>query len=162
MNKKIKDSMKQIYFLSAMLLSVVLYADVPEQDIEQKLMDFFSTSDGQQIVQKALEERLTRDKIKQTVAAVLRKTIQKEDLLADEVKYAVVRFLHTPEGKQLVQNIVEKNELKAEQRPCFLDKETVKFIALSALGVWAFRSLENGLLKRGIVILVLAKAFGII
>ena len=154
--------MKQIYFLSAMLLSFALYADVPEQDIEQKLMDFFSTPDGQQIMQKALEERLTRDKIKQTVAAVLRKTIQKEDLLADEVKYAVVRFLHTPEGKLLVQNIVEKNELKSDHQPCFLDKETVKFIALSAVGVWAFRSLENGLFKKGVVVLVLLKAFRII
>jgi hypothetical protein len=65
-----------------------------------------------------------------------RKLIQKiltSDVLEDEVKYAVVRYLHTDEGKELLQNITAKEELGLYK---FLTRNLVKAIVLGGIAYY--------------------------
>ncbi len=107
---------------------------------DQAVEIYFKTTQGRAVLKGAVEAGLTED----------------------EIKYAVVRFFHTADGKKLVDVIVAKSCLKLGGQPSFLDKKTAKLLMCLGLSAGVFLLLEDGWVKKGLFVLIVIKILSIL
>ena len=132
MKNKVEKTIVLTFIFSS--LFVAAHADQsPSSRAEFKA--YFKVGEGHAIIQQAVQAGLSED----------------------EIKYAIVRFFHTTDGKKLIAGMVAKSGFKAGRRPGFLDKKLAKLIVLSGLGSCVFCLLEDGWIKKGLFVLIVLK-----